>query len=129
MHITAVISHVFMESLLFCILDFVDNRLLDLYGVEFGELPEITSLLTPHMRAYCHSKMHQLIYYGYAGLHSHFIYHNLLAVTEVTKGLKRGLHIEAKNYRGYDDQTLQICERRRKCSAKLRYQNQVVHFN
>ena len=101
--LTAMISHVFMESLLFCIfliathkkttynkifysshvlhrlhclqqlkeyeissivlyfrflealcailvvkviLDFVDNYLLDLYGVEFGELAEVTSLLT-----------------------------------------------------------------------------------
>ena len=104
MHITAVISHIFKESLLFCILDFADNRLLDLYGVEFGELPEVTSLLTPYMRAYCHSKMHlvqkfaqELIYYGYAGLQSHFIYHNLLAATKVTRGLKRGFHIEARN--------------------------------
>jgi len=86
---------------LLCISDFVDNRLLDLYGVEFGELAEATSLLTPYMMAYCHSKKHlvqklaqELIYYGYAGLKSHFTYQNLLTTT---KGLKSGRDSKANN--------------------------------
>ena len=86
---------------MFCIIDFVDNRLLDLYGVEFGELAEVTSLLTPYMRPYCHSKKHlvqkfaqELIYYGYAGLQSHFTYLSLL---DATKGLKSGLDVDANN--------------------------------
>ena len=79
-------------------LDFVDNRLLDLYGVEFGELPEATSLLRPYMLAYCHGKEHlvqklaeELTYYGYAGLQCHFTYHSL---ANATKGLKSDLTIE-----------------------------------
>ena len=84
-----------------CFLDFVDNRLLDLYGVELGELVEATSLLTPYMMAYCHSKKHlvqkfaqELMYYGYAGLQSHFTYLSLLTAT---KGLKSDIDSEAKN--------------------------------
>ena len=76
-------------------LDFVDNRLLDLYGVELGELVETTSLLTPYMMAYCRTKKHlvqkfaqELIYYGYAGLQSHFTYRTLL---DATKGTKSGI--------------------------------------
>lgn len=81
------------------VLDFVDNRLLDLYGVEFGELPEATSLLRPYMMAYCHGKEHlvqklaeELTYYGYAGLQCHFTYHSLVTAT---KGLKSDLAIKA----------------------------------
>lgn len=51
------------------------------------------------MLAYCHSKQHliknfaqKLIYYGYAGLQSHFTYRSLLAAT---KGSKSSLHDEA----------------------------------
>ena len=79
----------------------MDNRLLDLYGVELGELVEATSLLTPYMMAYCRSNKHlvqkfaqELIYYGYAGLQSHFTYRSLL---DATKGTKSGLDDEAKN--------------------------------
>ena len=79
-------------------LDFVDNRLLDLYGMEFGELAEATSLLRPYMLAYCHGKKHlvqklaeELTYYGYAGLQCHFTYHSLV---NATKGLKSDLTIE-----------------------------------
>ena len=74
---------------------------MDLYGVELGELVEATSLLTPYMMAYCRSKKHlvqkfaqELIYYGYAGLQSHFTYLSLLGAT---KGSKRGLDDEANN--------------------------------
>ena len=89
---------------LFCnycsfLLDSVDNVLLDLYGVEFGELPEATSLLRSYMLAYCHGKKHlvekladELTYYGYAGLQCHFTYHSLATAT---KGLKSDLTIEA----------------------------------
>lgn len=89
---------------LFCnycsfLLDSEDNGLLDLYGVEFGELPEATSLLRPYMLAYCHGKKHlvekladELTYYGYAGLQCHFTYHSLATAT---KGLKSDLTIEA----------------------------------
>ncbi|XP_028404278.1 uncharacterized protein LOC114526931 [Dendronephthya gigantea] len=66
--------------------DDVDNCLLDLYGVEFGELAETTSLLRPYMVAYCHNKPHlvqklvdELLYYAYAGLQSHFTYYSLKA--------------------------------------------------
>ena len=71
---------------LFCFLDNVDNCLLDLYAVEFGELTEATSLLRPYMLAYCHNKQHlvqklaeELIYCGYAGLQFHFTYYNVNA--------------------------------------------------
>ena len=74
---------------------------MDLYGVELGELVEATSLLTPYMMAYCRSKKHlvqkfaqELIYYGYAGLQSHFTYRSLLDATE---GTKSGLDDEANN--------------------------------
>lgn len=74
---------------------------MDLYWVELGELVEATSLLTPYMLAYCHSKKHlvqkfaqELIYYGYAGLQSHFTYRSLL---DATKGSKSGLDDEANN--------------------------------
>jgi len=74
---------------------------LDLYGVELGELVEATSLLAPYMLAYCHSKKHlvqkfaqELMYYGCAGLQSHFTYRSLLAAT---KGLKSDLDSEANN--------------------------------
>ena len=53
------------------------------------------------MLAYCHSKTHlvqklaqELMYYGYAGLQSHFTYRSLLAAT---KGLKSDLDSEANN--------------------------------
>ena len=89
---------------LFCnycsfLLDSVDYGLLDLYGVEFGELPEATSLLRPYMLAYCQGKKHlvekladELTYYGYAGLQCHFTYHSLATAT---KGLKSDRTIEA----------------------------------
>ena len=74
---------------------------MDLYGVELGELVEATSLLTPYMMAYCRSKKHlvqkfaqELIYYGYAGLQSHFTYHSLLDATE---GRKSDVDDEANN--------------------------------
>lgn len=74
---------------------------MDLYGVELGELVEATSLLTPYMMAYCRNKKHlvqkfaqELIYYGYAGLQSHFTYRSLL---NVTKGSKSSLNVEANN--------------------------------
>ena len=74
---------------------------MDLYGVELGELVEATSLLTPYMMAYCRTKKHlvqkfaqELIYYGYAGLQSHFTYRSLL---DATKGSKGGLNVEANN--------------------------------
>lgn len=74
---------------------------MDLYGVEVGELVEATSLLAPYMLAYCYSKKHlvqkfaqELMYYGYAGLQSHFTYRSLLAAT---KGLKSDLDSEANN--------------------------------
>ena len=53
------------------------------------------------MMAYCRSKKHlvqkfaqELIYYGYAGLQSHFTYMSLL---DATKGTKSGLDDEANN--------------------------------
>ena len=53
------------------------------------------------MMAYCRSKKHlvqkfaqELIYYGYAGLQSHFTYRSLL---DATKGLKSSLNDEANN--------------------------------
>ena len=53
------------------------------------------------MLAYCHSKTHlvqklaqELMYYGYAGLQSHFTNRSLLAAT---KGLKSDLDSEANN--------------------------------
>ena len=71
---------------------------MDLYGVEFGELPEATSLLRPYMMAYCHGKKNlvqklaeELTYYGYAGLQCHFTYHSLATAT---KGLKSDLAIK-----------------------------------
>lgn len=74
---------------------------MDLYGVELGELVEATSLLTPYMMAYCRSKKHlvqkfaqELIYYGYAGLQSHFTYRSLLDATE---GRKSDVDDEANN--------------------------------
>ena len=74
---------------------------MDLYGVELGELVEATSLLTPYMLAYCRSKKHlvqkfaqELIYYGYAGLQSHFTYRSLL---DATKGSKSGLDDKTNN--------------------------------
>lgn len=77
------------------IADNVDNSLLDLYGVEFGELAEANSLLRPYMRAYCHSNPSQveklareLAYYGFAGAQAHFAYHSLLnARANISEGM------------------------------------------
>ena len=57
---------------------------MDLYGVDFGELPEASALLVPYMRAYCHSDparvtkfAAEMSYYGYAGSLAHFAYKTL----------------------------------------------------
>lgn len=68
---------------------YVDQALLDLYGVEFGELAEANSLLRPYMLAYCNGKKHlvekfaqELIYYGFIGLHAHFTYRSLVTAIQ-----------------------------------------------
>ena len=62
----------------------VENRLLDLYGVEFGEVLEADTLLKPVMRAYCGSNrdkveqfMQEISYYAYTGSMVHFAFKGL----------------------------------------------------
>ena len=64
--------------------DRVEDSLLDLYGVEFGEVVEASSLLRPFMRAYCGSEPHkverfmqEIANYAYAGSLAHFAYKSL----------------------------------------------------
>ena len=64
--------------------DRVDNSLLDLFGVEFGEVLESPSLLKALMRAYCNTNrgkvqqfMEGVIDYAVAGSLAHFAYQSL----------------------------------------------------
>ena len=64
--------------------DRVEDSLLDLYGVEFGEVLEVSSLLKPFMRAYCGTSpakvqrfMQEISLYGYAGSLAHFAFKSL----------------------------------------------------
>ena len=69
--------------------DRVDNSLLDLFGVEFGEVLESTSLLKAMMRAYCNSNrvkvqqfMDGVTNYAVAGSMAHFAYQSLECLKE-----------------------------------------------
>ena len=62
----------------------VEDSLLDLYGVEYGEVLEASSLLKPFMRAYCGTNpakvqrfMHEISNYAYAGSLAHFAFKSL----------------------------------------------------
>ena len=64
--------------------DRVNDSLLDLFGVEFGEVLETSSLLKAMMRAYCTTDpgkaqrfMEGIINYVLAGSLSHFAYTSL----------------------------------------------------
>ena len=64
--------------------DRVDDSLLDMFGVEFGEVLEASSLLKAMMRAYCTTDpgkvqrfMEGIIKYALAGSLSHFAYTSL----------------------------------------------------
>ena len=69
--------------------DRVDNSLLDLFGVEFGEVLESPSMLKAMMRAYCNTnrgKVEQfldgVITYAVAGSLTHFAYQSLECLKE-----------------------------------------------
>lgn len=69
--------------------DRVDDSLLDLFGVEFGEVLESPSLLKSMMRAYCNTNrvrvqkfMDGVMNYAIAGSLAHFAYQNLECLKE-----------------------------------------------
>ena len=62
----------------------VEDGLKDLYGVDFGEVVEASSLLKSFMRAYCGTEvgkvqrfMQEISYYAYAGSMAHFAHRSL----------------------------------------------------
>ena len=68
--------------------DGVDDSLLDLFGVEFGEILEASSLLKAMMRSYCTTDpgkaqrfVEGIINYALAGSLSHFAYTRVSGVT------------------------------------------------
>ena len=69
--------------------DRVDDSLLDLFGVEFGEVLESSSLLKAMMRVYCNTNrvnvqqfMEVVINYAVAGSLAHFAYQSLKCLKE-----------------------------------------------
>jgi len=84
--------------------DRVSDSLLDLFGVEFGEVLESPSLLKSLMRAYCNTNkakvkhiIEGVIDYAYAGSLAHFAYQSLKCQQDGQQDCDHGALHEEKN--------------------------------